>query len=203
MGFESKIWADRISQYPNRRKLKNISDNSEIVVDITREEGEVTSEGSSFSANNMNDLEGRIADMFPVSVENGGTGANNAWQARTHLEVYTAKILYNNLEGTNSTIILYDTATNYAYLEIIYGTDGKIDSCLVFPNDLNSCILSLSNYSGSENRMYFKSSSITISGNTINFENVNCGWAHATNGGTLTVESANLINIYKVIGYGY
>lgn len=87
MAFEKKLWQNRISEFPNRRKIKNISDNSETIVDIYREEGTIQNEGDAFSASTMNDLEGRIWNMFPVSIENGGTGKTTAIEARQNLGI--------------------------------------------------------------------------------------------------------------------
>lgn len=87
MAFQKKIWKNRISQYPNRRKIKNISDNSETIVDIYREEGTIQTTGDAFSASTMNDLEGRIGNMFPVSIANGGTGKTTAIEARQNLGI--------------------------------------------------------------------------------------------------------------------
>lgn len=72
MAFEKFTWENRISEYPNRRTITNVSTNATEVVDITRNEGEIINNGTSFSAENMNNLEQRISNMFPVSVSNGG-----------------------------------------------------------------------------------------------------------------------------------
>ena len=64
MAFAQKTWAKRITEYPNRRKLTNVSDASETVVDIERAEGIISQAGDGFTQANMNDLEQRIADAF-------------------------------------------------------------------------------------------------------------------------------------------
>lgn len=66
MGFVKKTWKDRLVEFPGRRLLKRISGDadSQIVVDVTRNEGTVSQGGDAFSAANMNDLEQRIADEF-------------------------------------------------------------------------------------------------------------------------------------------
>lgn len=87
MAFEKKLWQNRISEFPNRRKIKNISDNSETIVDIYREEGTIQTTGDAFSASTMNNLEDRIGSMFPVSIENGGTGKTTAIEARQNLGI--------------------------------------------------------------------------------------------------------------------
>lgn len=91
MAFDKITWQNRISQYPNRRKIKNISDNSETIVDIYREEGTIQNEGMAFSASTMNNLEDRIGKMFPVSIENGGTGKTTAIEARQNLGIYISQ----------------------------------------------------------------------------------------------------------------
>ena len=64
MAFEKKTWKDRLSEFPGRRKLKNISTNAEAVYDVTRAEGELFQAGDAYSAENMNDLEERIENGF-------------------------------------------------------------------------------------------------------------------------------------------
>ena len=64
MSFKQKTWNDRISEHPNRRTLTDVSDNTTKTVNVAREEGTISQEGDAFSAANMNDLEGRIADGF-------------------------------------------------------------------------------------------------------------------------------------------
>lgn len=63
MSFKKKKWTNRISQFPNRRKLTN-EDNTTNVVTFTRDEGTITQPGDAFSATNMNDLEDRIEEGF-------------------------------------------------------------------------------------------------------------------------------------------
>lgn len=63
MSFIKKIWKNRITEYPNRRILTK-QDNSSEIVTVGRSEGVISQEGDAFSAENMNDLEDRIADGF-------------------------------------------------------------------------------------------------------------------------------------------
>lgn len=66
MAFKRKTWKDRLVEFAGRRTLKRISGSadSQMVVDVTRNEGTVSQAGDAFSAANMNDLEQRIADEF-------------------------------------------------------------------------------------------------------------------------------------------
>ena len=61
MAYTKKEWKDRKTEYPNRRMLTK-EDSSKELVTVSREEGAVSEEGDAFSAENMNDLEDRIAE---------------------------------------------------------------------------------------------------------------------------------------------
>ena len=63
MSFISKLWKDRVSDYPNKRKLTKEDGTSEIVT-VERAEGDVVVAGDAFNAENMNDLETRIQNGF-------------------------------------------------------------------------------------------------------------------------------------------
>lgn len=63
MSHIKKTWVDRVSEYPTRRNLVD-SEGNTTVVTVERNEGDVTVEGDSFSAANMNDFENRINASF-------------------------------------------------------------------------------------------------------------------------------------------
>lgn len=135
MAFDKKTWQNRISQYPNRRKIKNISDNSEIIVDIYREEGTIQTTGDSFSASTMNNLEDRIGSMFPVSIENGGTGKTTAIEARQNLGIDISQTVGSwepklSSDGTAPTYTTeYNVGKYYKINNLVYITfhiKGKI-----------------------------------------------------------------------------
>lgn len=72
MAFTKKTWKDRISEYPTRRQLTK-TDGSTDTVTVARDEGTISQEGDAFSAENMNDLEERIAGEFGnVNTDLGG-----------------------------------------------------------------------------------------------------------------------------------
>ena len=58
--FERKVWTDRAAANLGRRRLTNAETGEQMLVDVTREEGEVTAEGAA----NMNDLEERIEEAL-------------------------------------------------------------------------------------------------------------------------------------------
>lgn len=67
--FTAKEWKNRLVEFAGRRSLKNVSTNETTVYDVTRNEGQVSQEGDSFSATTMNDLEQRISDAFSEAEE--------------------------------------------------------------------------------------------------------------------------------------
>lgn len=62
--FEKKEWTDRITEYPNRRILTDVSTGESQTVYVERSEGNVSAEGDAFSEENMNGLEERIKTAF-------------------------------------------------------------------------------------------------------------------------------------------
>ena len=64
MAYNQKTWQDRISEYPTRRLLTDVSDSTSQTVTVSRAEGTISQEGDAFNATTMNDLEQRIADAF-------------------------------------------------------------------------------------------------------------------------------------------
>lgn len=67
--FTAKEWKNRLVEFAGRRSLKNVSTSETTVYDVTRNEGQVSQEGDSFSATTMNDLEQRISDAFAEAEE--------------------------------------------------------------------------------------------------------------------------------------
>lgn len=63
MAFSLKTWVNRISEYPNRRKLTHEDGSTELVT-VAIAEGQISAEGNAFSAEEMNDLENRIKGGF-------------------------------------------------------------------------------------------------------------------------------------------
>lgn len=108
--YQLSDFKDRKSQYPTRRKLIHNAADAENVYTVQRDEGAVYEEGIAFSANFMNKFDKKIGDMFPVKVENGGTGATNGRDALRNLGLnitignFTPRIISGN---PNSSAIEY------------------------------------------------------------------------------------------------
>lgn len=80
MSFISKLWKDRVSDYPNKRKLTKEDGTSETVT-VERAEGDIVVAGDAFNAENMNDLETRIQNGFNA-VEQAQAELNEKMQNR-------------------------------------------------------------------------------------------------------------------------
>lgn len=89
MAFSLKTWVNRISEYPNRRKLTHEDGSTELVT-VARAEGQISAEGNAFSAEEMNDLENRIKGGF-----------DEVTQSLTNINTYVGKD--GNLHFVNST----------------------------------------------------------------------------------------------------
>ena len=85
MAFSRKTWQDRVVEYPNRRDLID-TNNISATYTVSRNEGEVTTEGDAFNASNMNNLEARIINAFAdVETEVSSiTLAVNSWSNGTY-----------------------------------------------------------------------------------------------------------------------
>ncbi|MDD7321494.1 MAG: hypothetical protein PUG58_00940 [Limosilactobacillus mucosae] len=89
MSFNKRTWIDRVSEYPNRRKLIDDA-GTEKTYTVERYEGEISAEGDDWSAANMNDLEQRIADSIDgtassLAIAEDGTNSANAYSVGSFL----------------------------------------------------------------------------------------------------------------------
>lgn len=90
--FTKKIWEDRETEFPNRRQIQYIEqgqDSNTSIVNITRDEGNISKEGTAFSASNMNGLEDRIYKTFPLLIEDGGTATSSDQTSKNNNPDYT------------------------------------------------------------------------------------------------------------------
>ena len=69
---------DRIAQYPNRVRLIEVATGEETVYDIIRDEGDITDEGTSLNADNLNaitsDLQNELLSARPIGEWRSGIG---------------------------------------------------------------------------------------------------------------------------------
>lgn len=84
-GFSRKTWTDRVSEYPTRRILTDTTSQATQQVTVSRDEGTVTSQGDTFDAETMNNLEARIASSFTEDEAAIGNLTNLTTTEKTNL----------------------------------------------------------------------------------------------------------------------
>lgn len=84
-GFDRKVWQDRVSEFPLRRRLTDTTSGVSQQVTVARDEGTVTTQGDTFDAANMNGLEARIASSFTEDEAAIGNLANLTTTEKTNL----------------------------------------------------------------------------------------------------------------------
>lgn len=184
--FTKGNWENRNVQYPKRRRLTEVEGQPNIY-DVDREEGTIISEGSAFSAENMNGLENRIESAFD-SIE---TKINTA---RAGVELYSSN-------GSNGTITLSDNVSNYDYLEIYYKEEqAESFHCIkVTPTFKPKWQAMDIRYSSNDGYMVFNVKKFTITGTTITQSDGK--YANFKDGGVTNTRNELRIYILKVKGY--
>ena len=102
--FNIRQWIDRVSQFPNRRTLTNVEDPTDVkTYDLSRAEGEITTQGTAITGANLTDLENRIASAF-TAVEQAMPEANPAETATVSLIKIKINGTVYEIEGGGTTI---------------------------------------------------------------------------------------------------
>lgn len=79
--YERKVWVNRQSEHPSRRKLTPTGNDGEY--DVSRSEGIIMEDGDPFDADTMNDLERRVAAGFTEMDPTGAGGGEVTVQPYT------------------------------------------------------------------------------------------------------------------------
>lgn len=79
--YERKVWVNRQSEHPSRRKLTPTGNDGEY--DVSRSEGVIMEDGDAFDADTMNDLERRVAAGFTELDPTGAGGGEVTVQPYT------------------------------------------------------------------------------------------------------------------------
>lgn len=90
MAYNKKVWVNRQTENPTRRKLTPTG--AQDVYDVSREEGLVTVEGDAFNAATMNDLEERIDDGLSEMVPKSGDTMTGSLIAGGTQDIATAQV---------------------------------------------------------------------------------------------------------------
>lgn len=128
MAFEQKTWTDRLSEYPNRRQLTK-SDGTTEIVEVARLEGTISQEGDAFSAENMNDLEQRVADGFSNTELDFSKASSDVQDLKTFLQkalekLFPAHVSIPVLSATTDKIIYSSYHTSYPPYQAFDGNDS-------------------------------------------------------------------------------
>ena len=108
------------------------------------------------------------------------------------------KVLYENNNGSNETITLNDSASNYKFIEIFYQSNDAACSSVKISNP-NGKRVSLQAFWSVDNYCYGKIKQVLIDNNKIN--NLSFQQLVIPSGASPTISLSNFIYITKVIGY--
>lgn len=128
------------------------------------------------NATNLNNIENGISNTYPV-------------------------ILYDNDEGSSSTITLSDNVSNYNFIEIYYFKDlNQIVSSKIYnPNGKAATLGSVTFYA---NSIFLRAAIVDINETTITWRSNDIGWGTVSTGGN-TISKEKVFKICQVIGYKY
>ena len=128
------------------------------------------------NAANLNHIEDGISNTYPV-------------------------ILYDNDEGSSSTITLSDNVSNYNFIEIYYFKDlNQIVSSKIYnPNGKAATLGSVTFY---DNKLFLRAAIVDISETTITWRAKDIGWGTVSTSGN-TISKEQVFKICQVIGYKY
>lgn len=110
----------------------------------------------------------------------------------------TDNVLYDDNTGTNGTVTLSDSISNYSYLEIYYKNANSFAYSIKIPTDYTSFPISAI-WAGSDGTTYFASCEKLMSGNTISTDGTRYSTCYNT-GSTVGGQQANELKITRVIG---
>lgn len=119
MAFSLKTWVNRISEYPNRRKLTHEDGSTELVT-VARAEGQISAEGNAFSAEEMNDLENRIKGGF-----------DEVNQSLTNIPIFRCgriRVSYDSPQYLKANVVFDKEMPSYDY-SVAIGINSNVLDC--------------------------------------------------------------------------
>lgn len=195
---------------------------TDITTQATISDGSVSITGgydlSNIDFEKVYDYKIKLTDYFGSEVElskpNGVPTGVAVWtEYKDHVDfldltkrnnkVLSSKVLYEDDNGTNGNFVLDFSATDYDFVQIVYGRDTWNDPMIsnIFYKNANDefyCALSVS-YGYSSSNVVMSCAFLTISGTNATYDNNRSVRVDIEN--TITRSNVNAINVYKVIGY--
>ena len=111
-------------------------------------------------------------------------------------EIYQAKTLYSNGNGTQSTITFSESVYNYTYLRVYYrSNDWYWGSSIAIPD----ARIALTSATATSTKTYFKTTVVTLSGTTLTFGN--SSECSISTSGSAGMNTNNNIFVLRVVGY--
>lgn len=119
--FLRKIWMNRQSEHPARRRLTPVSGVSN-TYDVERDEGLILEEGDAFDQKNMNDLEQRISAGFSELAVFTATLKLDGWQH--------SGTSWTQLVPCKGMLAIYKTSPPWVYKTGVKDTDDQLRDAL-------------------------------------------------------------------------
>jgi len=136
MAFQQVTVENRVSEFPNRRTLTK-EDNTTEIVTVTRNEGNVSTEGTAWGAAYANDLESRINTETNLLETNFGHVETNTTASKSYSvgetlvlngQMYkvTAAIAQGATLTVGTNIAVHSVSTINSNINLYVGTDKKL-----------------------------------------------------------------------------
>ena len=127
------------------------------------------------------------------------TSVGKGYSADYSNKAFGGVVLYENSTGSNDSITLNDSITNYKYIEIFYGSATRYQTSSKIDLRVNNGGTLTEIHSDNNGAMYFNTRTITISGTTLATDGTR--YSSGQSGAWTNWSNTNSIYIYKVIGY--
>ena len=118
----------------------------------------------------------------------------------SNYRIYGGRVIYSNSSGSTGTITLSETAANFSFLEIHYGTSNyQLTTRVYDPN--NKKVPLFFDYMVDSTTHQILTKKVTISKTSITTDTSYSGYGNIIDGGTIYVGTENSVRIYYVIGF--
>lgn len=151
--------------------------------------------------NNITKANAETMNQFQNNIEKAISNVqNNIGQLEKTINNYLPTTLFENESGLTGNISLNNDASNYTYIEIVYGADNYYFYSKIYnPNGKHFGLMTPYVSSANENQ-YLYTSSYLINGSQIQFEKASNTGINSSNS-ILDFGTDSYIKIYKVLGY--